>query len=303
MFGKNSHSPKIDETVAKSLNFEVTIADIARRSERRAWWVAFCAIGMTLILAGGYFFLLPLKEKVPYLIMADAYTGTSTVARLTDGFTDQKLSTSEAINRSHVAHYVMARETYDVTMMKLHDWNTVMAMSSPALQQSYRALYAGNNPESPYRVYGPEKAIRIKILSIVLLGGGPGVAPKGATVRLQRNLYDKKNGLSQPLDSKIATLAFTYKPDLKMDEQVRIDNPLGFQATDYRVDNDYTTATPAEVTDTPTQAQDDSQTPSTDNGAAQVTSDTQAAVTAEPPAMPERDSRVPQTGAQGAQRR
>lgn len=310
MFGKQSSSPKIDEALTKSANFELSIADIARRSERRAWHVAFSAIGMALILAGGYFYMLPLKEKVPYLIMADAYTGTSTVARLADGFTDQKLSTSEAINRSNIAHYVLARETYDVTMMKLHDWNAVMAMSSPALQQSYRALYAANNPESPYKIYGPDKAIRAKILSIVPLGGGPGVAPKGATVRFQRSLYDKKSGLSQPLDSKIATLTFTYKPDLKMDEQVRIENPLGFQATDYRVDNDYTTSPPGEVSGTPVQTQDTTQTTAPVDDATQVAypaGDTQAADIAGPPALPERDaapaSHAPQTNAQGAQRR
>ena len=57
-----------------------TLADRARRSERRAWWVAGTSCAISLILAGGYFYFLPLKEKVPYLVMADAYTGTATVA-------------------------------------------------------------------------------------------------------------------------------------------------------------------------------------------------------------------------------
>ena len=84
MPNRRPSTPKIDEAVARSVNFETTIADLARRSERRAWGVASGAIVMSLILAGGYFYMLPLKEKVPFLVMADAYTGTSTVARLTD---------------------------------------------------------------------------------------------------------------------------------------------------------------------------------------------------------------------------
>ncbi len=28
---------------------------------------------MSLVLLGGYFYVLPLKEKVPYLVIADAY--------------------------------------------------------------------------------------------------------------------------------------------------------------------------------------------------------------------------------------
>ena len=76
MFGKNKNvTPQVENAVAKAVNYEVTVADIARRSEKRAWIVAFTAIVMALILAGGYFYFLPLKEKVPYLVMADAYTG------------------------------------------------------------------------------------------------------------------------------------------------------------------------------------------------------------------------------------
>ena len=50
------------------------------------------------------------------------------------------------------------------------------------------------------------------------------------------------------MDSKIATLEFSYKANLKMDEEDRIENPLGFQVTSYRVDNDYATSPPLEAT-------------------------------------------------------
>lgn len=242
-----SSSKKVDEAVAKSINFEVTVADLARRSERRAWWVTFAAIAMALILAGGYFFMLPLKEKVPYLVMADAYTGTATVARLNEDALNQRISTSEAINRSNVAHFILARESYDVALINLRDWTTVLTMSSPGVAAAYTALHAPNNPNSPYKAYGRDKAIRVKILSIVLIGGGPNSGPRGATARFQRSLYDKQTGASHPLDNKLATLEFTYKPNLKMDEQYRIENPLGFQVTSYRVDSDYASTPPEET--------------------------------------------------------
>lgn len=244
---KKKTSTKIDEAVAKSVNFEITVADLARRSERRAWWVAFSAIGMSLILAGGYFYMLPLKEKVPFVVMADAYTGTSTVARLTDDFNNKRITTSEAINRSNIAHFVLARESYDSAMINLRDWTTVLTMAAPNVAGVYTELYSPRNEASPSKIYGRTRAIRVKILSIVLLGGGPDSPPKGATVRFQRNVYDKQTGAVVPLDSKIATIAFTYKTNLKMDEQYRIENPLGFQVTEYRVDSDYATAPPDEV--------------------------------------------------------
>ncbi|HWX65276.1 MAG TPA: type IV secretion system protein [Rhodanobacter sp.] len=247
MLNKKSSAQKIDDSIARSVNFELTIADLARRSERRAWWVAFSAIAVALILAGGYFYMLPLKEKVPYIVMADAYTGTSTVARLTEDFTNRRISTSEAINRSNVAHFVLARESYDVAMMNLHDWTTTLTMSSSGVAAAYTALYSASNPDSPYKTYGRERAIRVKILSIVLIGGGPNVTPKGATVRFQRSVYEKQTGMTRPLDSKLATMEFVYKTNLKMDDQNRIENPLGFQVTSYRVDADYDATPPGEI--------------------------------------------------------
>jgi type IV secretion system protein VirB8 len=245
-----SPTPAIERAVAKSVNFELSIADLARRSERRAWWVAFSAVGMSLILAGGYFYMLPLKQKVPYLVMADAYTGTATVAHLTGNFGPNGITSSEAINRSNVAHFVLARESYDLAMLNLRDWKTVQTMASPGVKAEYTSLYSAQNENSLYKQYGKDRAIRIRLLSIVLLGSGPGITPKGATVRFQRSLYNKSTGATQPMDSKIATLEFTYKPNLDMDDQSRIENPLGFWVTSYRVDNDYAAAPPQEIVDT-----------------------------------------------------
>lgn len=247
MLARKVSSHKVEGAVTKAVNYELSIADIARRSERRAWWVALSALGMSLILAGGYFYMLPLKQKVPYLVMADAYTGTSTVARLTEDLTHRRISTSEAINRSNVAHFVMARESYDLALLNLGDWTTVQTMASPGVKADYTRLYSSMNPDSPYKAYGKDKAVRVRLLSIVLIGGGAGRTPTGATVRFQRSLYDKQSGTTQPLDSKIATMEFTYKANLQMDDRNRIENPLGFWVTNYRVDNDYATPAPAEI--------------------------------------------------------
>ncbi|MBO9648892.1 MAG: type IV secretion system protein [Variovorax sp.] len=270
MFNKKSPTPKVEATVAQAVDFELTIADMARRSERRAWGVALGSLAMSLILAGGYFYMLPLKEKVPFLVMADAYTGTSTVARLTDDVVNQRITASEAINRSNVAHFVLARESYDLALTNLRDWATVLTMSAPGVGAAYTGLYASTNPDNPYKLYGKDRAIRVKILSIVLIGGGANSTPKGATVRFQRSLFDKQSGGTRPLDSKIATLEFTYKPNLKMEERHRIENPLGFQVTSYRVDNDYASAPPEETTLPSTTAPDFSLPPanSTQPGAA-----------------------------------
>jgi type IV secretion system protein VirB8 len=238
---------KVDEAISRSVDFELTIADIARRGERRAWYVAFAATAMALILAGGYFYMLPLKQKVPYLVMADAYTGTATVARLDGDFAMRGITTREAVNRSNVAHFVLARESYDQALVKLRDWKTVQTMASGGVKAEYMAMFSSTNPDSWVKQYGPYQSIRIKLLSIQLVGGGRGKTPRGATVRFQRSLFNKSNGATRALDNKIATIEFTYKQNLEMDDQNRIENPLGFWVTSYRVDDDYATAPPAEM--------------------------------------------------------
>lgn len=252
---RKSSSHKVDEAITRSVNFELTIADIAKRSERRAWWVAFAAIAMALILAGGYFYMLPLKQKVPYLVMADAYTGTATVARLDGDFAMRGITTREAVNRSNVAHFVLARESYDLALVNLRDWKTVQTMASSGVKAEYTAMFSSNNPDSWAKQYGQNQSIRVKLLSIQLIGGGPGVTPRGATVRFQRVLFNKSNGGSRTLDNKIATIEFTYKQNLEMDDQNRIENPLGFWVTSYRVDDDYATAPPVEIPAPPVASQ------------------------------------------------
>ncbi|MGF6419521.1 type IV secretion system protein VirB8 [Stenotrophomonas sp. AN71] len=246
MFRKKDpgNSPKVEQSVAKAVSYEITVADMARRSERRAWWVATGSLLMSLALAGGYYYMLPLKEKVPFLVMADAYTGTATVARLSGTFQGETITTNEAINRSNVAQYVLARESYDSAVMGLRDWELVFVMSTDPVAQSMRVRYAGNNPQNPFVMYGRERAIRVKILSITPLGAEPNGSFRGASVRIQRSLLDKRTGVATYLDNQLVTMRFGYNQNLALSEQDRILNPLAFQVSEYRVDNDYSRGVP-----------------------------------------------------------
>ncbi|CAG2092093.1 virB8 family protein [Xanthomonas arboricola] len=231
-------SAQVGAAVQKAVNYEVSIADLARRSEKRAWMVATVSMIITVMTAGGYYYMLPLKEKVPYLVMADAYSGTSTIAKLEANFGGRTISTSEALARSNIARFIIARESFDLSIIGQRDWNTVSAMGATNVVNEYRALHSANNPLRPLNTYGKLRAIRINILSITLIGG-KGQPYKGATVRFQRTVYDKNSTVSTLLDNKIATMGFVYQDNLEMSDSLRVENPLGFRVTDYRVDNDY----------------------------------------------------------------
>lgn len=245
MFGKkkNVDTPAVEKAVSQGVSFELTLADRSRRSEKRAWIVAWVAVIMSMLLAGGYMLVLPLKEKVPYLVMADPYTGTATVGKLVT-FGQNDVTAQEAINKSNVAQFILSRESYDSGLVGNRNWRTTLSMAGPSVAPAYMALHNAVNPQRPYNLYGATKAVHVRILSIVLLGGGQGQPPRGATVRFQRSVYDKATARSQPLDSKIATMEFTYDKSLRLQEQDRLLNPLGFRVTNYRVDNDFGAAPP-----------------------------------------------------------
>lgn len=239
MLGKKKDTPAIQQAAHLGASFEVAIGDLARKSERRAWMVAFSSLALTLLLAGGYYFMLPLKEKVPYVVVADPLSGVASVASLRDSETFQALTSEEALTRSNVAQYVVARESYDIALMNLRDWRLVHSMSMPAPAAEYRAANSELNPESPFKRLGVDKAIRIKILSITPIDSGIGGI--GMQVRFQRSLYDKREARTTPMDNRMATLMYQYDHNLAMEEEDRFLNPLGFQVTQYRVDIDRAT--------------------------------------------------------------
>jgi type IV secretion system protein VirB8 len=229
MFGKKKDTQQVENTAAKGVNFEVSIADIARRSEKRAWMIAWTSLSMVLAMIG-------------------AFTGQATVATLRGNFdAPNSITQSEAVNRANIAQYVTARESFDVAMMNLRDWDLVNVMSSPNVRNAYAAIHDSNNPDSPFKRYGRDRAVRVKILNIIPERKGTGDrARNSATVRFQRVEYDKKTGDTKPIDSKIARIEFTYKANLALDTQQRYLNPLGFQVIEYLDEIDYAASPPVE---------------------------------------------------------
>ena len=236
---KTKPSSTVEKAVRKAQDFETTLMDIRKRSEKRAWIAAGASVFMSLCMLGGLAYVLPLKEKVPYLVFADSETGSSTIARLDGKWPDSVLNKENVINRSNINQFVIAHESFDEDLINLRDWVKVFAMSSTPVANDYKAYMDMANPNTPFKIYGKNQSIRIKVSSIVL--NDENKENKGATVRFQRFLFDKQTGGSRYLDNKIATLTFTYKDNLRMEEKYRYENPLGFQVLSYRVDSDLST--------------------------------------------------------------
>jgi type IV secretion system protein VirB8 len=237
---KRELSEASQEILKKSVDFETTVITMVRRSERRAWIVAMCSMAVTVCLVAGIAYMLPLKEKVPYLVTVDLKRSTSTVSPLRDNIAATGIYASEALNRSQVARFVQAREGYDYDTINEHDWEYVAAMSNDQVKGLFVKQFDGTK-NSPEKLWGRDTAIRIKTNSIVFNGLNEelGARPTGATVRFEKWKFDKKTGQSTYLSSHVATLRYEYKTNLKMSDNLRLRNPLGFQVTAYKVDDEF----------------------------------------------------------------
>ncbi|GAA6140859.1 type IV secretion system protein [Hydrogenophaga sp. 5NK40-0174] len=241
---KRDLSEANQEIIKKSVNFETAQITMVKRSERLAWWVAACSLVVTIALVGAIVYMLPLKEKVPYLVTVDLKRSTSTISHLRDNVAMTGIYASEALNRSHVARFVQAREGYDWDTIQEHEWEFVAAMSNDRVKQLFVKQFDGT-PNSPDKRWGRDKAIRVKVNSIVFhgLNEEQRIRPTGATVRFEKWQFDKRSGVSKYMSSHVATMHYEYKTNLRMNENLRLRNPLGFQVTTYKVDDEFNAPT------------------------------------------------------------
>lgn len=221
-----------------AIDFEVSLADVRRRSERRAWFLAMLFGVLLALSVVGYFVLLPLKQTVPFVVMADTHSGQATVARLA-GSLPASLSSNEALDRANIANFVRARESYDASLLGDRDWGLVFSMAVPAVVSAYRRLHDPTNASQPYKVYGTQSSLRIRIVSLQMNPAAAAPSNRTATVRFSRYLFDKAMGTERLIDHKIAQVEYRYDTALKLQDQDRLLNPLGFRVEAYRVDNDY----------------------------------------------------------------
>ena len=84
-------------------------------SRKVAWIVALVASVIAFLLALTIVFMLPLKTIVPQTLLVDKQTG---FVQAIDPRRPQKISADEALTRSFLAQYVVAREGFDIATVK-----------------------------------------------------------------------------------------------------------------------------------------------------------------------------------------
>ena len=192
--------------------------------QRRFGWAAFRIAGfIAILLAIALVLLIPLKQSVPYTIEVDKVTGETHVKKpLEKG----KLTQSEALTKYWLIKYVRARLGYDRQDIE-PQYEMVNMMSEKKEFARYAKAFDPRKPDSPYQVYGENTTVTVEVKSISFIDEDT------ASVRL--NLIEtNKDGRETPSPWIVTTsYQFTLEPRT---EAERFENPLGFQATSWRLD-------------------------------------------------------------------
>ena len=214
---------ELDQYLEESRGLERDYLDELVRSKRAAWRVAAAAGALVVLALGALVALLPLKRVEGFVLRVDNATGSvDMVTTIKDG----QVTYGEVVDKYFLNKYVLNRESYDYDTLQTA-YDTTVLLSSPEVQREYVALFEG--PGARDKVLTNQARIVVKVRSIT-----PGTSRNTAVVRF-KTCRKQANGAPDVEENLVATIGFRYV-GAAMHEEDRLVNPLGFQATSYRVD-------------------------------------------------------------------
>lgn len=222
----NAHQSFDGKPVEITDSWGTSVTENLERSRRTAWIVASVASAIALLLAITLVIMMPLKTVVPYTLLVDRQTGY--VEEL--GPVGEKMvSPDAALTRSFLAQYVIARESIDRANLQ-RDYRKVALWTAGEARQRYIALMNASNPASPVAQLSNGATVSTEVISVSSL------SPTSALVRFV-TVRTERGAQSQLAEHWAAVITFTFS-GAEMTADDRLLNPLGFQVTRYRRDQE-----------------------------------------------------------------
>lgn len=166
------------------------------------------------------------KEAYPFIIELDRTTGMTQVLDIRD---PQNIPVNELMDKYWLKEFTLAHESYDYRTLE-HDHRKVRLMSVPEVFTPYNDQFGLENKNSIQNQLKDNAKIIVEIDSVVPEGNGI------ATVRFTKKLVDTYTNELRGQNSWTARVGYEYDPVLERTERDRLDNPLGFVVTSWRVD-------------------------------------------------------------------
>ena len=182
----------------------------------------FCLIAVSIAVIGITKISLS-KEFDPFVIQIDDSTG---VARVVNPISLDVLGGKEELSKYFMKKYLIARETYNPVDFDTYAKKVVRLLSTPPIYGAY-LNYIRDKDRDPTILYGQKNTTSITVKS---------------WSRLNEGCYIVRFSLSESAGSmrvfnKISVIEYTYTAMTLTDDERDV-NPVGFQITAYRVDDD-----------------------------------------------------------------
>lgn len=226
---------KLDDYYANAGSWADERTQSIYASRKTAWIVALVASMIALLLAIAIAFMLPLKTVVPHTLLVDRQTG---FVQALDPAQPQKIGADEALTRSFLAQYVVAREGFDIATVQ-GQFKKVALWSSGNAKNRYMTMMQAGNPDSPLTRFPRSTVIDVEIRSVSQLSEG------SALVRFSSTRRDP-GAAFQPPENWVAVIRYRYS-SAPMSADDRLVNPLGFEVISYRKDAEFLPASAPEV--------------------------------------------------------
>lgn len=178
---------------------------------------------LSIVSIGVVAYVINTKRFDPFVIQIDDTTG---MAKIVNPINSKILNGNEALAQYFIKKYVVARETYNPVDFTTLAKKTVRLLSANSIYWEYRG-YLKNEEVNPAIKYGQKNTTFLVVKSWSKLNDNKYILRFSANETAQaRRVFNK-----------IAVVEFKYIP-MELTEKDKDINPLGFQVTGYRVDDD-----------------------------------------------------------------
>lgn len=175
--------------------------------------------------------LLPLKEVKPYIVSIDQVTGRSEVTSDISALGNS--SSQELIDASNISSWIIARESYSWHSLQ-SDLDYVELHSKEPIFRAMKNIMV-NKEASPLKLLGEDKIVKVMLLSKPIISEDR----KTATARFVKSVLDSSGNILPQYKTRYFIATITYDYDFQFEnEKQRLANPLGFEVTSYRVDEE-----------------------------------------------------------------
>jgi type IV secretion system protein VirB8 len=222
--GDKETKPDLTSYWKAGASWEAELYRKERRSRKIAWTIAVVSGGIAIASLSALNLLLPLKQFEPYVVTVDKATGFLEIAR---ALKPGDLSQDEAVTTANIVRYIKARETYNPRELK-DNYDLAQLYSTGQASTELRREFEPSNLQSKDKVLGRDTRVSVTIKSASFLNKNT------ATVRFSTETH-RDNTIRREHWVAVVRYRYTTAP---LKNEYRFDNPLGFQALEYRRDQE-----------------------------------------------------------------